>query len=119
MDHEAPVRVPTSAASLRIAMLLHKSVVHDSRVRREAAALAAAGHVVTVIELDRAAAGTLDGFARRSATPPPWLRERLPREVYRAAFLLWFVRRVRELRPDIVHAHDAAMLLPGLLGARA
>ena len=30
-------------------MLLHKSIEHDSRVRRAAKSLAAAGHAVTVV----------------------------------------------------------------------
>jgi hypothetical protein len=34
---------------MRIAILLHKSVEFDSRVRREASALAAHGHEVLVI----------------------------------------------------------------------
>ena len=33
-------------------------------------------------------------------------------------FLASFLRRLLQLRPDVIHAHDAAMLLPGLLGAR-
>jgi glycosyltransferase involved in cell wall biosynthesis len=98
-------------------MLLHKSVAHDSRVRREAAALAEDGHRVTVLELDRDAAGTLDGFARRSAAPPEGVRRALPFHAYRGAFLAWFLGRIAQLRPQVVHAHDAAMLLPGLLGA--
>jgi glycosyltransferase involved in cell wall biosynthesis len=99
-------------------MLLHKSVVHDSRVRREAATLAQAGHDVTVVELDPDARGRLDGFSRVSAAPPAWVRRALPFHLYRAAFLAAFVARVVRGRPDVVHAHDAAMLLPGLLGAR-
>lgn len=54
-----------------VAMLLHKSVVYDSRVRREASALAAAGYDVTVVEL--APEGEpLDGFCRWSVLPPGW-----------------------------------------------
>src|SRR5689334_18166778 len=102
---------------MRICMLLHKSVAHDSRVRREGAALVAAGHDVTVVELDAAAGGTLDGFARVSAAPPAWVRRALPFHLYRVAFLAWFLARVVRLRPEAVHAHDAAMLLPGLLGS--
>src|SRR4051794_30923459 len=98
-------------------MLLHKSVVHDSRVRREAVALAEAGHDVTVVELDPEAGGHLDGFRRLSASPPASIRRALPSPVYRLVFLVAFLRRVARLRPDVVHAHDAAMLLPGLLGA--
>jgi glycosyltransferase involved in cell wall biosynthesis len=106
--------------AVRIAMLLHKSVEFDSRVRREAAALAAAGHDVTVLELAAvpASAAVLDGFRRRSSMPPVWTRRRLPSGLYRPLMLLWFVRGIVRLRPDIIHAHDAAMLLPGLMGAR-
>jgi glycosyltransferase involved in cell wall biosynthesis len=103
---------------MRVAMLLHKSVEHDSRVRREAKALAEAGHAVTVVELDTGAGGELDGFSRRSAAPPAWVRRTLPFQGYRAVFLASFLARLLSLRPDVVHAHDAAMLLPGLLGAR-
>jgi glycosyltransferase involved in cell wall biosynthesis len=103
---------------MRVAMLLHKSVQYDSRVRREARALAEAGHAVTVVELDPGAGGELDGFARVSASPPPWVRRALPFQLYRVVFLGAFLVRLLRLRPDVVHAHDAAMLLPGLLGAR-
>ncbi len=100
-------------------MLLHKSVEFDSRVRREAGALARDGHEVTVLELASVAEGArLDGFARRSVQPPEWMRRRLPFYLYRLAFLAGFVRGVWRLRPDVVHAHDAAMLLPGIIGAR-
>lgn len=108
-------------APMRIAMLLHKSVEHDSRVRREARALSAAGHEVTVLHLPRERGrldGELEGFQVRSVTPPAWVRERLPTVAYRAVFLLAFLRGLRRLRPDAVHAHDAAMLLPGWAGAR-
>ncbi|UGS38801.1 D-inositol-3-phosphate glycosyltransferase [Capillimicrobium parvum] len=101
-------------------MLLHKTVVHDSRVRREASTLVEAGYAVTVLELAPvpAAERTLDGFSRRSAMPPGWVRRALPFHAYRAVFLLSFLANVVRLRPDIIHAHDAAMLLPGLVGAR-
>ena len=100
-------------------MLLHKSVEFDSRVRREASALARDGHDVTVLELSPVGEGErLDGFARCSVQPAELLRRRLPFHIYRIAFLVWFVRGIRRLRPDVVHAHDAAMLLPGILGAR-
>lgn len=105
---------------MRITMLLHKSVVFDSRVRREAQALAAAGHVVCVVELAAVAPGqaTLDGFTRRSCLPPAWMRRRLPFGLYRLAFLVNFVRAVVATRPEVVHAHDAAMLAPGIAAAR-
>jgi glycosyltransferase involved in cell wall biosynthesis len=101
-------------------MLLHKSVQHDSRVRREAGALVHAGHRVTLLELAPLSAedSELEGFERRSCLPPAWMRRRLPFHLYRVAFLVSFVRGLAQLRPDVVHAHDAAMLLPGVIGAR-
>jgi glycosyltransferase involved in cell wall biosynthesis len=105
---------------MRIAMLLHKSVEFDSRVRREASALAEAGHTVVVLELasDAAGARQLDGFERLSVLPPPWIWPRLRSVVYRPVMLLWFIRGLLATQPDVVHAHDAAMLLPGIVGAR-
>jgi len=105
---------------MRIAMLLHKSVEFDSRVRREASALAQAGHSVVVLELAPVADSSrvLDGFTRCSVLPPPWTRRRLPALVYRPLMLWWFVRGIFKLRPEIIHAHDAAMLLPGIVGGR-
>ncbi len=100
-------------------MLLHKSVEFDSRVRREAGSLARDGHDVTVLELAAVPDGAqLDGFSRRAVQPPQWMRRRLPFHLYRLAFLVEFVRGLRRLGPDVVHAHDAAMLLPGIVGAR-
>jgi glycosyltransferase involved in cell wall biosynthesis len=105
---------------MRIAMLLHKSVEFDSRVRREASALVAAGHEVVVVELAPVPrdARNLDGFERRSVLPGPRLKRVLPFHLYRIAFAVSFVREVVRLNPDVVHAHDAAMLLPGAVGAR-
>jgi glycosyltransferase involved in cell wall biosynthesis len=104
---------------MRIAMLLHKSVEFDSRVRREASALAAVGHEVVVIELAMVPEGDLmlDGFRRRSCLPPEWIRRGLPGPVYRSLMVLCFVGAIVRVRPQVVHAHDAAMLVPGLAGA--
>lgn len=103
-------------------MLLHKEVDYDARVRREARALADAGHRVTVLDLprdpgagERVLAG---GVVARSVTPPRWGRRKLPGQLHRGIFLGSFVRAAVRLRPDVVHAHDAAMLAPGLLAAR-
>jgi len=102
---------------MRVAMLLHKSVKFDSRVRREASSLAAAGHHVFVLELAEVSEPVLEGFARRSCLPPARLKRWLPFHLYRIAFLLYFVRGLARVRPDVVHAHDAAMLAPGLFGS--
>src|SRR6188472_102016 len=107
---------------MRIAMLLHKSVEHDSRVRRAARALAESGHEVTVLHLPRARGeldGELDGFAVLSVTPPAWVRRSLPAILYRLVFFSAFVAALCRLRPDAIHAHDSAMLAPGWFGARA
>lgn len=104
---------------MRVAMLLHKSVEHDSRVQREAKALAEAGDDVVVLELAPVPAdATLDGFRRRSVLPPSWVRRALPLQSYRLAFVERFVRAITDERPDVIHSHDAAMLLPGLIGRR-
>jgi glycosyltransferase involved in cell wall biosynthesis len=125
VESEGPVAaLDTSAYFLktqgwmRIAMLLHKSAEFDSRVRREASALAQAGHDVWVLELTPVPDGTtLDGFTRQSVLPSAPHRRWLPFHVYRVAFLISFVGGIVRLRPRVVHAHDAAMLLPGAVGA--
>jgi glycosyltransferase involved in cell wall biosynthesis len=102
-------------------MLLHKSVEHDSRVRREAKALAAAGHRVTVVHLPperHTEPFELDGFRVVCATPRSWLRRALPLRAYRIAFLAGFVGQARRVRPDVIHAHDAPMLAPALAARR-
>src|SRR5437016_113276 len=94
-------RVCQPPAHMRIAMLLHKSVEFDSRVRREASALAGAGHDVAVLELTPVAGGaaSLDGFMRRSVLPAAWLRRRLPFNLYRMVFFVTFVRGIVRARP--------------------
>jgi hypothetical protein len=101
-------------------MLLHKSVEFDSRVRREASALAAAGHKVIVLELSEIpdADRTLDGFTRSSCLPSQQVGQKLPAPLCRLLTLLLFVIAIMKIRPDVVHVHDAPMLLPGLIGAR-
>jgi len=106
----------TAPVNLRVTMLLHKSVMHDSRVRREAKALADDGHAVTVLELAPVDGDALDGFARRSVLPAAWVRKALPFQLHRLFFAASFVAGIRATEPDVIHAHDAAMLLPGLIG---
>jgi len=99
-------------------MLLHKDVSHDTRVRREAAALAEAGHDVTVIHLPPPGAES-NGlpFALRPATLGR-SRERLPHALRLGAEATRLAMRAAASRPDAIHAHDAAMLLPGVVAAR-
>jgi glycosyltransferase involved in cell wall biosynthesis len=104
---------------VQVAILLHKTVVHDGRVLRESGALAGAGHDVVVVHLpkegdDGAIAG---GFRLRSATPPSWTR-RLPRMLWRIIALGWIGGVARSERPDVVHANDIATLIPGYFAAR-
>ena len=100
-------------------MLLHKSVVHDSRVRREAGTLAQAGHDVAVVHLapsDVPDAVREEGYR---VTPALKRRRRLPLKAHRVLMYAGFVAAIRRERPDVVHAHDAAMLAPGFAGARS
>ncbi|HMJ73520.1 MAG TPA: glycosyltransferase [Solirubrobacterales bacterium] len=100
-------------------MLLHKDIAHDSRVRREAGALAGAGHEVTVVHLPPSAERELPGLPY--ALTPATLRrgrERLPHAARLGAEATRLALRAAATWPDAIHAHDAAMLLPGLLAAR-
>ena len=101
-------------------MLLHRTSAHDARVRREATALAAAGWDVSILELAMTDDGqdVAGGVRRISVLPPRWLASPAPARAFRTAFLGAFVPAIARLRPDVVHAHDAATLLPALLGAR-
>jgi glycosyltransferase involved in cell wall biosynthesis len=103
---------------MRIAMLLHKSVEHDARVRREARALHDAGHEVVVIHLPRpgssVAGAAADGYQLRAATRP----RRPPGPLARAVAASRLSALAAAEGPDVVHAHDAAMLAPGWLAAR-
>ena len=105
---------------MQVCMLLHKSVVNDTRVRREAGALAGAGHEVTVVHLPP------PGEAPEQPSPPYRLeratlgpgRRRLPHAARLGVEATRLALRAASTKPDAIHAHDAAMLLPGLLAAR-
>jgi glycosyltransferase involved in cell wall biosynthesis len=105
---------------MRICMLLHKDVEHDSRVRREATALAAAGHRVTLVHLPPGDGDPgLQGVECVSATCPPALRRWLPWRSHRLVEVARMIREVLRARADAVHCHDVAMLVPGYFAARA
>src|SRR5215207_6095585 len=104
---------------MRICMLLHKSVEHDGRVRREARALSEAGHRVEVVHLPPSLPGpTLaeEPFSLTPATLPRW--RRLPFKLHRLAEAFNMARLARRAQPDAVHAHDVAMLVPAYIAAR-
>jgi glycosyltransferase involved in cell wall biosynthesis len=103
---------------VQVAILLHKTVVHDGRVLREARALADAGHDVVIVHLPTEGDPPVDGgFRLRSATPPRWTR-RLPRMLWRVIALGSIALGARAEHPDAVHANDIATLIPGYLAAR-
>ena len=104
---------------MKVCMMLHKSIVYDSRVRREAKALAAAGHQVVVVHLGLTlvpASVTREGYR---VVPALATRKRRPLRAHRLLMFAGFIRAVRRERPDVVHAHDAAMLAPGFVAARS
>jgi glycosyltransferase involved in cell wall biosynthesis len=99
-------------------MLLHKSVEHDGRVRREARALSEAGHRVEVVHLPPSLPGPAlpeEPFSLTPATLPRW--RRLPLKLHRLAEASNMARLARRARPDAVHAHDVAMLVPAYIAA--
>jgi glycosyltransferase involved in cell wall biosynthesis len=102
---------------MRVVMLLHTSVEHDSRVRREARTLARRGHEVIVLHLAPTPTQELDPGVRIVSAIPSDGVCRPPLRLYQAVFTVWFAARLVRLRPQAIHAHDVAMLLPGLAGA--
>jgi glycosyltransferase involved in cell wall biosynthesis len=103
---------------VQIAILLHKTVVHDGRVLRGAGGLVDAGHDVVIVHLPTGDEGEIPGgFRLRSAVPPRWTR-RLPRTLWRMLALGSIARRAAAERPDVIHANDIATLIPGYLAAR-
>jgi glycosyltransferase involved in cell wall biosynthesis len=124
---------------LRITMLLYGEIEHDSRVRREMATLAAAGHAVTVATLSPSQREPfdLDGAHIVPLTPrhrelmpgedSPYLSARAPGRLgrlvarvrwakgYATTYRSWSRAALRELpAADVWHGHD----LLGLLTAR-
>jgi len=102
-------------------MLVHREITHDNRVQREARALVDAGHAVTVIQLGPARPSTRPGgygFGLVALQPSPALKRRIPLKAYRLVYGTSVIRAALRSRPEVVHAHDAAMLAPGWVVAR-
>src|SRR5438876_12123940 len=104
---------------MRVAMLLQKSSRHDNRVLREARALAAAGHELAIVELAPVAPERGGApFRLVSALRPAWVKRFVPFKLHRLVSGLSIALRAARLRPEVVHAHDVAMLPSGWLAAR-
>ena len=100
---------------MKITMIVHREVTYDTRVQREARALVDAGHRVTVVQLGAASPSTRSGgygFALVAVTPAAALKEHIPLKAYRLLYGLSVIRAALRTRPDVVHAHDVAMLAP-------
>ena len=102
-------------------MLLHKSAEHDARVRREARALSDAGHEVVIVHLPSYGSSTAgleaEPYEIRTAAAGP-RAQRLPKPARWAIGATRLASLARRERPDAIHAHDAAMLVPGHRAAR-
>lgn len=99
-------------------MLVRNAFTHDTRVEKEAQTLTAAGYRVTVVA---DAAPGLPERERRAAIDVlrvPRAGPRLP-GIRFVAHELRLARRLRAIRPDILHAHDSNALVPVALAARA
>jgi glycosyltransferase involved in cell wall biosynthesis len=98
-------------------MLLERAeTAHDSRVRREVRALAAAGHRVVLLHHGADAA---QGALRADGAIPRRVRGvRLPGPARRIARWVGYAWAAARERPDVVHAHDLPMLLPAWAAAR-
>lgn len=107
---------------MKVLMAVVSDIRSDARVRREAAALAADGHTVTVVGFDSAVRRrqqrTHDGVVYDVLPLPP---RNLPRPLRLAravpAVLHAWLLMARS-RPHVVHCHNLHLSLPALLVAR-
>jgi starch synthase len=137
-DTTAPA---TPGRPLRVAMVLYADVTFDSRVQREANALAAAGHAVTIFCLEGAkdAAPMLDGRVAlevlrkggrswSAGRPNPFVTATgARRHLARVAFLVAYARNLRTwglevarraTDYDVLHAHDFTGLVAATMARR-
>jgi glycosyltransferase involved in cell wall biosynthesis len=100
-----------------VAMLVRNAYTHDSRVEKEARTLTDAGYRVTIVAdarsglPEREARAEADVIRVPRSPAPPGLRF-----VIQQARL---ARVLRDLRPNVLHAHDSNALVPVALAARA
>jgi len=108
---------------LRIAALVINAFTHDTRVQKEAKALARAGYRVRVFALhgpglprEKARDGyTVEWIHLRSR---PWGTSLAIRLLKYLEFCVRAVCRICSRRPDVVHAHDVNALVPAYVAAR-
>ncbi len=102
----------------RVVMFLSNAFRPDPRVAREARALAAAGHHLTIICWDREGRYPLqvtsDGYRIERVQKVRTVYGAGPRQfLYTPRFWRAAVRRARPLQPDIIHCHDLDTLPAG------
>jgi glycosyltransferase involved in cell wall biosynthesis len=109
--------MPDAARHHHVAMLVRNRYTNDTRVEKEARTLVAAGHRVTVV----ADAGPgLPARETRGGSEVIRVARRGP-NLPGLRFLLHdlrLARRLRALRPTVLHAHDSNALVPVGLAAR-
>jgi len=108
---------------MTIAMLVINPFTHDTRVQKEAKALAHAGYDVTVYALHKPGLPTTetrDGYhiVRIAIRPHQWRINALRLLLRYLEFCLCVIHQLRRQQPIIIHAHDVNALIPAFLAAR-
>jgi glycosyltransferase involved in cell wall biosynthesis len=108
---------------MTIAMLVINPFIHDTRVQKEAKALAHAGYDVTVYALHKPGlprTETRDGYdvVRITIRPHQWRVNSLRLLVKYLEFCLRAIHQIQQQHPAIIHAHDVNALIPAFLAAR-
>ena len=100
-----------------VVMLVRNRYTHDSRVEKEARTLVGAGHRVSIVA--DAGAGLPTHEIRDGSEVHRVARRGPPIPGLRFAVHEWrLARRLRALRPTVLHAHDTNALVPVALTAR-
>lgn len=98
---------------MRILAAVYNPIAYDGRVQRECAALARFAEVELLCPagppLASAAPFTINDVSLPS----------VPTSIRLAMFCSAFVRRARTWRPDVIHAHDYFLAVPGVFAAEA
>jgi glycosyltransferase involved in cell wall biosynthesis len=107
---------------VKVLMAVVSDLRTDARVRREATALAEAGHEVCIIGFDytvpRATVRHEGGVTHRLFPFPSRNRSRSRRVAGAAAFCLRAAAAILSSKADVIHSHNLHLALPCLLAAR-